>query len=52
MTVFGKSVKNILKNRKLQQTNKQNIDNLQSKTVAPATVDNFVFSLLRGIPLW
>lgn len=51
MTVFGKSVKNILKNRKLQQTNKQNIDNLQSKTVAPAPVYNFVFSLLRGIPL-
>lgn len=51
MTVFGKSVKNILKNRKLQQTNKQNIDNLQTKTVAPAQVDNLVFSLPRGIPL-
>lgn len=51
MTVCGKSVKNILKNQKLQQTNKQNIDNLQTKTVAPAQVDNLVFSLPRGIPL-
>lgn len=40
-----------LKNRKLQKNTKQNIDNLQTKTVVSAQVENFVFSLPRGIPL-